>query len=73
MFLLQVTAHLLKRRISILLSVRPRIAVAIISGISVKAIAHDMIDERPIINVMIPVVFADSSTILGMSFNLNDL
>ena len=32
----------IKRRISILLSVRPRIAVAIISGISVKAIAHDM-------------------------------
>lgn len=63
----------IKRRISILLSVRPRIAVAIISGIYVKAIAHDMIDERPIINVIIPVVFADSSTILGMSFNLNDL
>ena len=68
MFLLQVTAHLLKEEY-----VRPRIAVAIISGISVKAIAHDMIDESPIINVMIPVVFADSSTILGMSFNLNDL
>ena len=32
----------IKRRISILLSVRPRIAVASISGISVKAIAHDM-------------------------------
>ena len=56
-----------------MLVVSPRIAVAIISGISVNAIAHDIIDERPIMNVIIPVVFADSRTILGISFILNDL
>jgi len=63
----------IKRRIKYLLVVSPRIAVAIISGISVNAIAHDIIDERPIMNVIIPVVFADSRTILGISFILNDL
>ena len=64
---------LIRRRIKYLFVVSPRIAAATISGISVNAIAHDMIDERPIINVMIPVVFTDSRTILGMSVILNDL
>lgn len=63
----------IRRRIRYLLVVSPSIAAAIISGIPVNAIAHDMIDERPIMNVMIPVVFADSITILGISFILNDL
>ena len=56
-----------------LLVVRPSIALAIISGIPVNAIAHDIIDERPIMNVIIPVVLAASRTILGMSLILNAL
>lgn len=56
-----------------LLVVRPSIALAIISGIPVNAIAHDIIDERPIMNVIIPVVLAASRTILGISLSLNAL
>ena len=54
---------LIRSKIRYLLVVRPRIAFAIISGIPVNAIAHDIIDESPIINVMIPVVLAASRTI----------
>ena len=53
--------------------IRPSIALAIISGIPVNAIAHDIIDERPIMNVIIPVVLAASRTILGISLSLNAL
>ena len=48
----------------ILLLVIPRTAAATISGIPVNAIAQDMIEESPIMKVMVPVIFADSSTIL---------
>ena len=64
---------LIRSKIRYLLVVRPRIAFAIISGIPVNAIAHDIIDESPIINVMIPVVLAASRTILGMSLILKAL
>mgnify|MGYP007083026851 FL=1 len=54
----------------ILLLVIPRTAAATISGIPVNAIAQDMIEESPIMKVMVPVIFADSSTILGISLIL---
>ena len=61
---------LINRKMMILLLVIPRTAAATISGIPVNAIAQDMIEESPIMKVMVPVIFADSSTILGISLIL---
>ena len=61
---------LINRKIIILLLVIPRTAAATISGIPVNAIAQDIIEESPIMKVMVPVIFADSSTILGISLIL---
>ena len=61
---------LIRRKIKNLLLVTLRTAVATISGIPVKAIAQDMIEDKPIMNVMVPVILAESRTILGISFTL---
>ena len=55
-------------RIKYLLSVIPKIAVLIASGIPVKAIAKDIIEEVANKNIMVPLIKTASFNILGKSF-----
>ena len=48
----------------------PRTALAIREGMPVKAIAHDIMEDRPIMNVIVPVIFAESRMIFGRSVTL---
>ena len=52
----------IKIKITYLFSVMESIPFAIRSGKPVNAITHDIIEDNPIINVIIPVIFAESTT-----------
>ena len=57
-------------KITYLLPVRARMPLPIRSGMPVKDMPQDMMEERPIMKVMMPVIFADSRMIPGRSDGL---